>query len=73
MARIASPGHRPRRRIDAGGLEGVDAVVHLAGAGIADKRWSDQRKQVILESRTRSTDLLARTLAGLDEPAGRAS
>ena len=54
--------------IDAGGLEGLDAVVHLAGAGIADKRWTDQRKQVILESRTRSTDLLARTLAGLDEP-----
>jgi uncharacterized protein (TIGR01777 family) len=54
--------------IDAEGLEGVDAVVHLAGAGIADKRWSDQRKQLILESRTTSTELLARTLAGLDAP-----
>jgi uncharacterized protein (TIGR01777 family) len=54
--------------IDGAGLEGVEAVVHLAGAGIADKRWSDARKRVILESRTTSTDLLARTLAGLDRP-----
>jgi uncharacterized protein (TIGR01777 family) len=54
--------------IDAAGLEGVDAVVHLAGAGIGDKRWSDVRKHEIRASRTRGTDLLARTLAGLDRP-----
>jgi hypothetical protein len=54
--------------IDADGLDGVDAVVHLAGAGIGDRRWSDGRKQVVLESRTRSTALLASTLAGLDRP-----
>jgi hypothetical protein len=54
--------------IDAGGLEGVDAVVHLAGAGIGDKKWTPARKQLILESRTKSTDLLARTLAGLSRP-----
>jgi uncharacterized protein (TIGR01777 family) len=52
--------------IDAAGLEGIDAVVHLAGAGIGDKRWTPGRKQLILESRTRGTDLLARTLATLD-------
>ena len=52
--------------IDAGGLEGVDAVVHLAGAGIGDKKWTPERKQLVLESRTRGTGLLARTLAGLD-------
>ena len=52
--------------IDAAGLEGVDAVVNLAGAGIGDERWTDERKRLILESRTKSTDLLARTLAGLD-------
>ena len=52
--------------IDAAGLEGIDAVVHLAGAGIGDKKWTDDRKQLILESRTRGTSLLARTLAGLD-------
>ncbi len=32
-------------------IEEVDAVVNLAGAGIADKRWSDERKQILLESR----------------------
>lgn len=51
--------------IDAAALEGLDAVVHLAGAGIGDKRWTAERKRLILESRTRGTDLLARTLAGL--------
>src|SRR5215213_9008330 len=54
--------------IDAGGLDGVDAVVHLAGAGIGDKKWTPARKQLILGSRTRGTDLLARTLAGLARP-----
>ena len=54
--------------IDAAGLEGVDAVVHLAGAGIGDKKWTPARKQLILESRTRGTGLLARTLAGLQRP-----
>jgi uncharacterized protein (TIGR01777 family) len=52
--------------IDAAGLEGMDAVVNLAGAGIGDERWTDERKRLILESRTKSTDLLARTLAGLE-------
>ncbi|MCL4128531.1 UNVERIFIED_CONTAM: hypothetical protein GTU68_001945 [Idotea baltica] len=51
--------------IDAASLEGCDAVVHLAGAGIGDKKWSDERKQVILESRTKGTSLLAEALAGL--------
>ena len=52
--------------IDAAAFEGIDAVVHLAGAGIGDKRWSDEYKRIVLESRTKGTDLLARTLAGLD-------
>jgi hypothetical protein len=52
--------------IDAAGLEGVDAVVNLSGAGIGDRRWTEARKRVLIESRTRSTALLARTLAGLD-------
>ncbi|HMG27083.1 MAG TPA: TIGR01777 family oxidoreductase [Acidimicrobiia bacterium] len=56
--------------IDAAGLEKIDAVVHLAGAGIGDKRWTPQRKRLILGSRTQGTELLARTLAGLvHEPA----
>jgi uncharacterized protein (TIGR01777 family) len=52
--------------IDATCLEGVDAFVHLAGAGIGDKKWTPARKQLVLESRTRGTGLLARTLAGLE-------
>jgi uncharacterized protein (TIGR01777 family) len=48
--------------IDPAALNGVDAIVHLAGAGIADKRWSQKRKNEILSSRTESTKLLADTL-----------
>jgi uncharacterized protein len=54
--------------IDAAGLEGIDGLVNLSGAGIGDKRWTDAYKREILESRTTSTDLLARTIAGLDRP-----
>ena len=54
--------------IDARGLEGTDAVVHLAGAGIGDSRWTEARKRVLVESRRRSTALLAGALAGLDRP-----
>ena len=54
--------------IDASALEGVEAVVNLAGAGIGDKRWTDEYKQVVMESRRASTDLLARTLADMDVP-----
>lgn len=54
--------------IDAAGFEGVDAVVHLAGAGIGDHRWTDDYKREILDSRVRGTELLAGTLAGLDQP-----
>ena len=49
-------------------LEGCDAVVHLAGAGIGDKRWNEARKQELADSRIRSTHLLATALAGLREP-----
>ena len=54
-------------RIDGDRLRGVDAVVHLAGAGIGDKRWTDDYKREILESRTKSTALLASTMAGLSD------
>lgn len=54
--------------IDAAGLEGIDAVVHLAGEGIGEKRWTPEQKQRILESRTHGTDLIARTIAGLATP-----
>lgn len=54
--------------IDAEGLEGHDAVVHLAGAGVGDHRWTDSYKAEIRDSRVRGTDLLARTLASLRDP-----
>lgn len=51
--------------IDLAGLNGVDAVVNLAGAPIA-KRWTERRKREILESRVGGTRLLADTVARLD-------
>ncbi len=54
--------------IDADALDGVDAVVHLAGAGVASGRWTDERRRLIRESRTRGTALLAEALAGLEAP-----
>jgi uncharacterized protein (TIGR01777 family) len=56
------------QRMDATALEGLDAVVHLAGEGIADGRWNDARKRRILESRVQGTRTLARTLARLSSP-----
>ncbi|HTE33622.1 MAG TPA: TIGR01777 family oxidoreductase, partial [Chryseolinea sp.] len=47
-----------KQYIEPGALENIGAIVHLAGAGIADKRWTKSRKNEILESRTRSTQLL---------------
>lgn len=54
--------------VDRGALEGIGAVVHLAGAGIGDKRWTAARKRVVLESRTRGTGTLAAALASLRKP-----
>ena len=51
--------------LDASALEGTDAVIHLSGAGIGDKRWTPSYKREILESRTATTALLARTIASL--------
>lgn len=50
-------------RLDAGALAPLDAVVHLAGAGIGDHRWTDAYKQTLMESRTVPTSLLARRMA----------
>ncbi|MFP3907240.1 MAG: TIGR01777 family oxidoreductase [Acidimicrobiales bacterium] len=53
--------------IDHGSLEGVDAVVHLAGENIGARRWTDEQKAKISNSRTRGTTLLAEALVGLDQ------
>jgi uncharacterized protein (TIGR01777 family) len=55
-------------RIDAGGLEGLDAVVHLAGENIAGGRWTAARRDRIRRSRIDGTALLAGTLARLARP-----
>lgn len=44
--------------IEEGALQGIDTIIHLAGAGIADKPWTPRRKQEIVDSRTKSTALL---------------
>jgi uncharacterized protein len=49
-------------QIDTDALDGVDAIVHLAGASIGGGRWTDKRKLEILESRVQSTRLLHRAL-----------
>jgi len=54
--------------IDAAALEGIDALVHLAGEGIESRRWTAEQKTRILESRTRSTDMLATTIDALRQP-----
>lgn len=57
----------PRRQvIDAAALEGVDAVVHLAGENIAGGRWTAARKAELRESRVGPTSFLSRTIAALD-------
>lgn len=47
-----------KEEIDPNAIEWADAIVHLAGAGVAEKRWTPERKKLILESRTQSTQLL---------------
>tara|TARA_R110000850_G_scaffold18381_9_gene56071 strand:+ start:1602 stop:2501 length:900 start_codon:yes stop_codon:yes gene_type:complete len=47
---------------------GIDAVIHLGGVNIADKRWSPEIKQKIYNSRVQSTSLLANSMAQLEQP-----
>lgn len=53
-----------RNEMDEQSTRNIDVVIHLAGAGIAEKRWTERRKKEILESRTRSADLIRRTISG---------
>ncbi len=54
--------------IDRAALEGMDAVVHLAGASIAGGLWTDKRKRLIRSSRVEGTALLSQALASLETP-----
>lgn len=51
-----------RQTIDATAIAKADHIIHLAGAGVAEKRWTNKRKQEILESRTKSSALLVKAL-----------
>lgn len=63
-----TPGRDPRVKtylwdvhkgeIDEACIDGVDTIIHLAGAGVADKRWTNKRKQELVESRTKSIRLI---------------
>jgi hypothetical protein len=55
-------------QIDAAALEGLDAVVHLAGENIAARRWNAEQKSRIRDSRVQGTRLLCETLAKLRQP-----
>lgn len=56
--------------LSAEALAGADAVVHLAGAGIGDHRWTDAYKREILDSRVRATTLLAERIAECSQRPG---
>ncbi|MFS0697597.1 TIGR01777 family oxidoreductase [Streptomyces nitrosporeus] len=59
----------PRRQyVDAAGLVGCDAVVHLAGAGVGDHRWTEAYKREIRDSRVLGTAAIAEAVASLDTP-----
>ncbi|MGY5034698.1 TIGR01777 family oxidoreductase [Streptomyces sp. 900116325] len=57
-----------RGYVDGAGLVGCDAVVHLAGAGVGDRRWTEAYKQEIRDSRVLGTEAIAQAVASLDVP-----
>lgn len=48
--------------IDEDAVKNADFIIHLAGEGIADKKWTDERKKQIIDSRTKSTQLLLKAI-----------
>ncbi len=74
VRRALAPGEKgvrwdpEKEEVDAAGLEGLDAVVHLAGENIASGRWTAARKAAIRDSRVKGTRILCDTLAGLARP-----
>ena len=57
-----------RGEMDTAGLEGADAVIHLAGENIAGGRWNAARKQRIRDSRVNGTRLLAEAITACERP-----
>jgi uncharacterized protein (TIGR01777 family) len=56
------------RRMEPADLADLDAVVHLAGAGVGDKRWTQERKKVVLASRVDGTTAVAEAMAQAQGP-----
>lgn len=56
------------QQVDVAGLEGCAALVNLAGAGVASRRWTDAYKETIRRSRVLGTRVLAEAVASLDTP-----
>ncbi|MET7856300.1 TIGR01777 family oxidoreductase [Streptomyces sp. NPDC005318] len=57
-----------RGYVDVAGLVGCDAVVHLAGAGVGDHRWTEKYKEEIRDSRVLGTAAIAEAVVSLDVP-----
>ena len=73
MVRSESAGGQPVWRptegmIDDEVIAAADVVVHLAGAGIGDKRWTSSRKAAVLRSRTEGTRLIASSALRVENP-----
>ncbi|PJB31224.1 MAG: TIGR01777 family protein [Deltaproteobacteria bacterium CG_4_9_14_3_um_filter_65_9] len=74
VRRVPAPGEKAVRwdpakgEVDAAGLEGLDAVIHLAGENVGSGRWTAARKAAIRDSRVNGTRLLCDALAGLARP-----
>lgn len=57
-----------KQLLDLNAFDGIDTIIHLAGAGIADRRWTQKRKQELVDSRIKSTQLLYKTIKSLNAP-----
>jgi uncharacterized protein (TIGR01777 family) len=57
-----------KQTIDSNALKDIDTIIHLAGEGIADKKWTDERKKEIIDSRVLSTQLLYKTIQETKAP-----
>lgn len=57
-----------KQSIDQAAVDGADFVINLAGAGIADQRWTKARKKVIIDSRVKTADLLRHAIDQSDTP-----
>ncbi len=57
-----------QQTIDENALTGIDTIIHLAGEGIADQKWTAKRKKEIVDSRVKSCELLYRTIAATKAP-----